>query len=231
MFRCEHIIMRDAHIETLRTLKQNLSLIGTYPILTEAVIHYIKSWMRQEEPKFLFRLLPYVPSQQKLIHAINEQTKIGWNQFLRGRITTKWREAQQLFHAQTRLNTWIKKFITKIMAVNQTIWDVRNSLLYGTGTNKTKKARGRLIPTITTYYKTYKNLVHPTHYHIFQIPLETIITFSSTENKQWIDTVKAAKTYYKRQQKLYFLTHRKITKYFKTTKKAPQLRPQEYIFQ
>ena len=108
------------------------------------------------------------------------------------------------------------------MCVNQTIWEVRNSLIYGTGKNQTRKPRGRLIPTIKNYYQRYKTLVHPNHYHIFQIPLETRITFWSKENTQWIDTVKAAKKYYKQQQKQYFLSHQKITKYFHPIKRKSQ---------
>ena len=82
--------------------------------------------------------------------------------------------------------------------------------------NKTDK---HINTTCNNYYKTNWNLIHPTHFYIFQIPLETRLTFSYWENTQWIDTVKAAKQFYKCHQKIYFKTHTKITKYFKSTKR------------
>ena len=81
------------------------------------------------------------------------------------------------------------------------------------------KEQKRLIPTITTYYNTYKQMISIKHYNMFNIPLEQRITFSPKENLQWINTYKAAKTYYKREQKEFYNKHTKITRFFRPQKK------------
>ena len=90
--------MKDAQQDTSTTLRRDLNKLGTYPILTETVLHYLKSWTRQEEPTFTARLLPYIHLHQILMKAAREQDTIGWNHFLRGRIISKkWAQLQHSF--------------------------------------------------------------------------------------------------------------------------------------
>ena len=100
---------------------------------------------------------------------------------------------------------------------------MRNNLIYGDGKEKASKEQNRLTPTITTYYNTYKQMISVKHYHMFNIPLEQRITFSPKENLQWINTYKAAKTYYKREQRILQQTHQD-NKILQTPKKIHSLR-------
>ena len=86
-FQCPNAIMRDAQNETLATFRKDLTQIGTYSILTEALIHHIKGWMRQEHADYTHRLLPMVPLHNKLQLAINQQNTIGWDHLICGRLT------------------------------------------------------------------------------------------------------------------------------------------------
>ena len=210
--------MRDAQNETLATLRKDLTQIGTYPILIEALIHHTKGWMKKKQTDYTHRLLPTVPTHNKLQLAIKQQNTIGWDHLVRGRLSKLWKDVQKL-HNSTRLNQWSKHFIKYIQKINNTIWDARNNLIYGTGKEKITKEQKRLIPTITTFYNTYKHKISYKHFHIFQIPLQQRITFSPKENTQWIQTYKAAQKFYKREQKEFYIKHTKITKYFKQKKR------------
>ena len=52
IFHCTHPIMREAQIEALNTLCQDLHHLHIFPPLTEAMINYLKSWMREVPPPF-----------------------------------------------------------------------------------------------------------------------------------------------------------------------------------
>ena len=139
---------------------------------------------------------------------------------MRGRITKRWTETQHKYSTNRGYNIWTLKFIQLLQKVNQKIWELRNNLIYGNGKEKASKEQNRLTPTITTYYNTYKQMISVKYYHIFNIPLEQGITFSPPKNLQRINTYKAAKTYYKREQKEFYNKHTKITRFFR-----PQKRP------
>ena len=72
-FHCTNSIMKDAQHKALSTLCKDLNSIKTYPVLTEAIIHYTKSWMTQENPTFIKKLLPNVPIHSLLATAIHQQ--------------------------------------------------------------------------------------------------------------------------------------------------------------
>ena len=86
--------MREAQIEALNTLRQDLHHLHTFPPLTEAIIHYLKSWMREVPPTFLAKITISFPLYRLLNQAILEQDKIGWDHFLRGRFSTLWTTIQ-----------------------------------------------------------------------------------------------------------------------------------------
>jgi hypothetical protein len=174
--------------------------------------------MRKKQTDYTHRLIPTVPTHNKLQLAIKQQNTIGWDHLVRGRLSKIWTEVQKL-HNSTRLKQWSKHFIKYIQKINHTIWEVRNNLIYGTGKEIISKEQKRLIPTLTTFYNTYKHKISSKHFHIFQIPLQQRITFSPKENTQWIQTYKAAQKFYKREQKEFYTKHIKITKYFKQKKR------------
>ena len=68
--------------------------------------------------------------------AAREQTEIGWNLFLCGRISRKWREAQDrwLDRLYTRWksngSTWAAKLCTKCINFHHSLWDHRNDILH-----------------------------------------------------------------------------------------------------
>ena len=79
--------MKDTQSESLQTLQQDLTQLGTYLILTETIIHYIKTWIKNEKPTFQTKLIKNVKLHTVLHQDITEQCSIGWYHFIQGRIT------------------------------------------------------------------------------------------------------------------------------------------------
>ena len=122
--------------------------------------------------------------------------------------------------------TTIHKKDTKI---NSTLWEVRNTLHFGHSKAKLTREQNRIAPTITNYYETYHHTISTKHYKIFNTPLAQRLTFSPEENKPWINTVKAAQKFYKKEQQFFYLKHTKITRYLKQHKRtAPPNTSQDY---
>ena len=135
-FHCTNTIIKEAQYEALSTLHKDLNSIRTYPVLTEAIIHYTKSWMRQENPTFINKLLPNVLICTLFITTIHQQNKIVWDHLVRGRITKTWTKTQHKYSPNRGYDIWTLKFIHLLQKVNQKIWEVRNNLIYGDGKRK-----------------------------------------------------------------------------------------------
>jgi len=214
--------MRDAQMEIISTLKQSLTTIRTSSILIEVMTHYLKSWMRQTEPTFHHKLLSTLPLHKLLLDVIEQQTEIGWDNLLRGRISKLWHKAQKLHCPTNTPTTWTKQYIKLTIQATDSVWSVRNTLKFGETTPTLSNAQLRLKYTITEMYSTYKQKIHPSHHHLFQTPLRLRISFSPQENSQWIKTVKATIKLNKQKERQFFSTHIKITKYFSPRKRKAQ---------
>jgi hypothetical protein len=79
--------------------------------------------------------------QRQLLLAFDAQSRIGWDQFFRGRIATAWMipistyyKARQPGEAFTPEH-WMRKIISEIWTFSITIWKQRNTEYHGTDGN------------------------------------------------------------------------------------------------
>jgi hypothetical protein len=91
-------------------------------------------------------------------------------------------------------------------------------LKFGTKTQAQSNHQKRLKPTITSYYKTYRQTVPRPQYKLFHVPLQIGLTFFPQENTQWTKTIKLAKKVHKQQVKEFYKGLYPITRYFLPTK-------------
>ena len=108
---------------------------------------------------------------------------------------------------------WQQQFIQKIQNVNSTLWEIRNTLIYGNDKEKITREQQRLVPTITSYYHIYQHIISTRYHNIFNTLLAIRLTFSPTKNKQWINTVKDAQK----------ITKRNSSCFTKSTQKLPNI--------
>jgi hypothetical protein len=93
-----------------------------------------KSWITQESARPVQQLCP--DASDYLIEAYDEQSKIGWNHFARGRWSDKW---AALYNEAIKNNTttkvtaesWGCSIIQQIWEGIILIWIRRNTLIYG----------------------------------------------------------------------------------------------------
>jgi hypothetical protein len=64
--------------------------LGTNTTTMKVLVAYIKAWLMNDEPPCLSEIAP--DASKYLIEAVNDQNKLGCDQWLRGRISIKWGE-------------------------------------------------------------------------------------------------------------------------------------------
>ena len=121
-------------------------------------------------------------------------------------------------HSPTNKN-WSQKLIKGIIEATTIIWETQNLLKFGNSDTKLNKAKQRLAPKITYYYKEHQHLIGYRHYHIFSTPLPIQLKLSPQENKQWIRAVKVSMKIQKKEQRQYYKSNKIITQYLYTKKR------------
>ena len=88
-FKCNDPTMQDAQEEALEILKTSLTKIHTSTIITSTIITHLRQWMRNSELPPSQSLHPDIKYHQDIQKAIHQQNKIGWDHFIRGKISGK----------------------------------------------------------------------------------------------------------------------------------------------
>ena len=180
-------------------------------------------------------LQPNIQPHQEITLAIKQQEHIGWDHFVRGRLSKLWKVAQKTYQGQKYTSKWPLLCIKAITNTTLKIWEIRNIMKFGTDSQVMTNHQKRLKPKIMAYYDTYHQTIPRTQHKLFQVPLQIRLTFSPKENTQWIKTVKLAKKIHKLQEKEFYKSFYPITRYFpaiqnrQNTSSNPQqkLKPKE----
>ena len=125
--------------------------------------------MKHTEPDYTHHLLQSISIHHSLLQNIQDQTSIGWDNLLRGKIATSWTATQNLYTPGRNMKFWKKKLLTNLIHTSDYIWEIRNLFTFGTTETKLSKKQKQLEPHITKLYTHYKTTTQHTH----------IITFST----------------------------------------------------
>ena len=193
--------MRATQEETITDLCSSITKIHTSPSIISILKIYIQKWMLNKPHTPNTQLHPNIQHHQEITLAIKQQEKIGWDHFIRGRLSKLWKTAQKSYQGQKYTSKWPLLCIKAIITAIQKIWKIQNLFKFGTESQVISNNQKRLKPTIRSYYDTYQQITPRTQYKLFQVLLQIGLTFPPKENTQWIKTVKLAKKIHKQQEK------------------------------
>ncbi len=141
---CRETTETLAHIFTCRSplvTDDSLHQLGTPKKILHAITHELNEWESSLPATTPCIRPPYrgtvLPADCSLIQAFLEQTNdIGWDQFLRGRISTKWSKAYQLYCSKPhqepiRATPWATQVVRLIWTYSSNLWKFRNGVKYG----------------------------------------------------------------------------------------------------
>jgi hypothetical protein len=201
----DHIFQCSAALETnlthWQTTKQQFTQSRTCKEMLKALELGLLSWLVNGDP---VEWPDPIPQQQDkigiLIHdAFIEQCQIGWNQLIRGRVSTLWQKTQHVYE-QTRFNTtdhsshsWSAKLIFSMWNFGIQCWIDRNNSLYGTSeAEKLSKKHETLDATICHIFQHDIGHVYPCDSHLFARPLEERLKHSLEQKFWWVESVQIA---------------------------------------
>ncbi len=75
------------------------------------------------------------PTDKLLTYAFTEQTTVGWDNIVKGRITSSWRSTFEALHTAKHpteaSRLWSKQLINALWDYSKQLWAFRNSTLHG----------------------------------------------------------------------------------------------------
>ena len=108
----------------------------THDAVRQAIMCGLNAWLNNHKPPILQQVILNASSQ--LIHAYNEQTKIGWNHFVRGRLSIMWANLAQHHMNKMEISSismsserWGKRIISINWIGVLGLWEQRNSEEHG----------------------------------------------------------------------------------------------------
>ena len=142
------------------------------------------------------------PLDTKVQYAITAQSVIGWENFLKGRISKHWSEAQAMYYTlrvdidkrKYTILRWKKRLLHAVIGGCITCWDKRNSELHGE--KAPVSAHIRLQKLRVRVAKAYANDMHlvPTKLiSLFSTPIRIRLNHRAVQLQKWLDTIRVAK--------------------------------------
>jgi hypothetical protein len=190
LYNCASPLAAKARTLALATYWETQESIGTSPLILKSLRTILSCWPAPA-PTVYCTTCPEVET------SINEQYEIGWLPFLWGRISHKWRLAQDrwLQRIATRykksVNIWAAKFVRSNALIGWTLWEQRNAYLHSDEHPWKLGPRNDRMTTIRQLFQAYTPTALPvvdqrwfTHY--------TVASLSESPSYiqiQWLESV------------------------------------------
>jgi hypothetical protein len=153
--------MQDKRASELKTFHNTLKDTADTPQwIRQPIVHIVELWLANApliNVTTIHKPHDITTVQRTLLYvAIQEQGRIGWDSFVRGRISTKWAEAiAARYQAEDReyfqQHNWTCRCIRSLWTLFENLWLTHNSILHGvTSPNSRPRKSKRLSPKSKT---------------------------------------------------------------------------------
>ena len=215
IFQCAHHASRHQQIIALKRIEKDGKKYGFNTFLIRTFTKDLHTWMHHKP-------IPEISAKHHPVHklvreAYTEQTLLGWRHAMRGRISTKWLQAQHL-HAQMRGSDRPAQghiLICVIWAAMDHLWKERNRMEHGTtDEERALHAEARMNLRIKVAYSKKYKVSQTARTQLFSIPRTRRIQYNLKTNERWLDLVSAAVSNRQRQNDKLHESLSKITSYY-----------------
>jgi hypothetical protein len=191
LFTCQSNDALQLRQTATKQLGKVLTAAHTPKPLTACILNGIQSWNTGQVIDCAF------PTTADEVRQVTlEQTQIGWEHLLRGRISKRWQVAFLHFQPEsdkkrdTKATTWARKLIAALWEYSFAIWEARNKTVHGqTEAAKESKALKELWRTTRQLYCSFETDPHviPSNTnHLFDEPLLITQILPATTLRCWI---------------------------------------------
>jgi len=207
--------MVDQRMEQMSEFSARLRENKTPKPVFDAITYGIHQWYRALQVQTAEPIRPWQPRQEydnKYIHlieptrrAFQSQTEIGWNNFMRGRISSLWLDTIRLSQPAEKIptgsttsfkpTTWSRALIKSSWELFENLWMTRNGIIHGEDQETAMTiARDSLVDQVTTAFNFGRHTTLPAdHTGLFNVhTLETLTTKSNQYLRCWLASYKVA---------------------------------------
>ena len=215
IFQCAHHASRHQQVIALKRIQKEGKKFGINTFWIHTLTKGLHAWMHN-------KTMPEISAKYQSVHklvreAYEDQTSLGWRHAIRGRISTKWSQAQH-FYAQMRGSDRPAQeniLIRLIWNAMDGLWKERNRMEHGTTKEeRTLNAVARINLRIKTAYSKKYKVSQTARIQLFSIPHTRRIQYKLETNERWLDLVRAAVSNRQRQNDKLHESLSKITSYY-----------------
>jgi hypothetical protein len=213
---CTDARSRQAWIKALDAIRQKAHKLALDPTLSRLITHAIDKWRHQNT----FPIPAFLP--QSYHKLFQQQSNIGWNQIIKGRLTPLWAHHQDLFAPNHQGVNKFSILITTIYSEVYTIWKERCDVQHGkTQTDIDNKTKYQIEPRIQALYATKPRLTQLDQL-LFDTPIENIMALPVNQLEHWLKrTTTIVKASLKRARNQDRLQMKPLQYYFPTRTQPP----------
>jgi hypothetical protein len=195
ILRCKSPAREALRQQWLQELEEYMESHYTPKIVTQVIIHGVKGWFEDCQVPVDPEILDSASPQLK--KAIKEQGKIGWDHFIKGRISREWasfinhalKETDQATKYYTS-ETWGTDIISLSWKFVLAIWQQRNLDTHGTTSKeKSDKSKERLMNEALWIQEQNRNIQGEDRDYILTTP-ELLENMLPSNLQAWLRNVK-----------------------------------------
>ena len=209
VLRCTNETLLEARCQSLAQLERTLTALETPKDVHTALIYGLVSWFDNEPyvfgadrdiewppPNFQYHPTDHAPIRE----AFELQCEIGWDEFLRGRIASRWGSIMHSYYRRRNLPAhrngmaWTVRVISSTWQIFFNTWQTRNGLLHGPTDAENRQIRERDIDQqIRNAYTYDRNCIPPQHSALFTTINATLSQTLDTKI-HWLHSIRSAKS-------------------------------------
>jgi hypothetical protein len=193
---CDHVLQcMDPRAATTRqeafsSLSKRMDEIKTAPLILEAILSGLQCWIAADGMPTDFNA--------DIQAALDHQLKLGWDQFVRGRIVTHWQELQSAHFEELQLRQtgqkWASLLIMAVWDFTWTLWDHRNDVLHNSDVHDQLLDMDAIdLAIIEEWHAGGGELIPMDQMQWKGIDLETLLAKRSRFRRDWLSFVQTAR--------------------------------------
>ena len=188
---CQSTEVQSHRDESLNTFYATLRKADTSPLLLEVIEKELQHWATGSRTNLIHYVLPH------LRPAILSQRAIGWQSFLEGFYSQEILDFQQHYYANkhSRKNAinWSSIAIRAGWTFISSMWQHRNEKIHNTPVAADLEGQQTLNAAISAELSIGRSRLPARFQHYFSITLESLLSRSLRERKNWFKSVRLAR--------------------------------------
>ena len=190
------LMSEDQKFKRIKKIELVMLQLNTPPDLRQQILHRISQCYQRIQKDKQQNTLP--PSEDvETTQCLDLQNDIGWNHFIRGRITSAFRPIVQQYYSSNKLGRtfkgtrWEKQMITSLLNIHIEEWIENCSITHlpSPGIKNSAPVHSTLIALIKQYYKLSTNLPR-TKKKWFSRKLSQFEEWKVSDLQKWLRTAK-----------------------------------------